>query len=714
MINPPSQFLELLGSASLRAAALILLLLALRPWLRRAFGSPLVSLLWLAVLMRLLVPWSVESAWHPLALSSRVAAPISQASQAWKVRVSIEEGVGARTKTGAPGTTLPQPNRAATLAGMWMVGAIAALLFFSVRMWRTRGLVRRTAPVEDFRLLEIFRGIPESIRQRVELRITDEIPVAALVGIRRPQILLPRSWISALSDVELRHVLLHELGHSRRRDLLVQWLFAFAQCLHWFNPLVWLAARWARADAELACDAWVLVHAGEQERSGYGHTLLRTSQLSRHHGSIVPLAIGMAASCHTLAARVRAVGAFRPHTGWQTIAGMLIASALAGSLMTRPGVAQESPATSPVVSAPTPPAAPVSEAKPAAGEKPAAEAQPAATPNPNTASSTPSAPPAVISQIEIESKFFELSEESAKKLKLIAPDFSGLSAQNPTTVGAISTALPPGTMIVTGVMTAEQSAKLVQSLGATKGVDLVAAPRVTMKSAQRAVVEMIREFRYPTEFAADKKTGKVTPTAFETRNIGITMATEAVVGPDGYTIDLNLTPEVVELEGFVGTDGQTIPLRGGRGIGANLTLNDLAGVSMTKNGILQPLFSTRKVTTSISVFSGQTVMLGGFKRDLKGERKATLSRFLYVLISARIVDPSAPPPVASPATTLGVKPVPVTNTTDAKEQIPTALAAPAGFVRSPFAPDAGLIDVRGFAPGTKIACPYTGKTFKTP
>jgi len=65
MMNPPSQLLELLGNASLRASLVVVLLFALRPWLRRAFGSGWVSLLWLVVLARLLVPWSAESAWSP-------------------------------------------------------------------------------------------------------------------------------------------------------------------------------------------------------------------------------------------------------------------------------------------------------------------------------------------------------------------------------------------------------------------------------------------------------------------------------------------------------------------------------------------------------------------------------------------------------------------------------------------------------------------------
>jgi general secretion pathway protein D len=89
----------------------------------------------------------------------------------------------------------------------------------------------------------------------------------------------------------------------------------------------------------------------------------------------------------------------------------------------------------------------------------------------------------------------------------------------------------------------------------------------------------------------------------------VTLEVEPVVGPDGYTIDLNLVPQVVEFEGFINY---------GSPITASTT-NPLTGVStqtvITPNVINQPIFSTRKVTTSVSVYDGATVVLGGLIRE---------------------------------------------------------------------------------------------------
>ena len=194
----------------------------------------------------------------------------------------------------------------------------------------------------------------------------------------------------------------------------------------------------------------------------------------------------------------------------------------------------------------------------------------------------------------------------------------------------------PGIFSLAGVFTDPQFQLVIRALNQKKGIDLLSAPRVTTKSGQRAVIEIIREFRYPTEFdppqipqtvgsnndnliisAAGVITGSsnasfpvtpTTPTAFETRNTGVTLEVEPIVGPDGYTIDLNLVPQVVEFDGFIN-------------YGSPITTSTVSMVGtvqqnvLTANVINQPVFSTRKVTTSVSIWDGQTVVLGGLIRE---------------------------------------------------------------------------------------------------
>jgi general secretion pathway protein D len=257
----------------------------------------------------------------------------------------------------------------------------------------------------------------------------------------------------------------------------------------------------------------------------------------------------------------------------------------------------------------------------------------------------------------------------------------------PTSMGS---SVAPGIFGLAGVFTDPQFQVVVRALNQKKGVDLLSAPKVTTKSGHRAVIEIVREFRYPTQFqppqipqtfresptSADV-TGVLvpvggggfpvtptTPTAFETRNTGVTLEVEPVVGPDGVTIDLNLVPQVVEFEGFINY---------GSPIQAPSTsfLNTLTGGLLTSppsvltpNVINQPIFSARKVTTSVSVWDGQTVVLGGLMReDVQKTEDRTpilgdipilgrlfrtnvdqhIKRNLIIFVTARLVTPGGQP-----------------------------------------------------------------------
>ncbi len=194
-------------------------------------------------------------------------------------------------------------------------------------------------------------------------------------------------------------------------------------------------------------------------------------------------------------------------------------------------------------------------------------------------------------------------------------------------LGTGSPMVAPGIFGLAGVMTNPQFQVVIRALNQKKGIDLLSAPRVTTKSGQRAVIEIVREFRYATQYTPPQVpsiTGggsgngtvsisvvtPTTPTAFETRNTGVTLEVEPVVGPDGVTIDLNLVPQVVEFEGFVNYGSPIF------GINPSILTNALnSQVLLTQNVINQPIFSTRKVTTSVSVYDGSTVVLGGLMRE---------------------------------------------------------------------------------------------------
>ena len=187
----------------------------------------------------------------------------------------------------------------------------------------------------------------------------------------------------------------------------------------------------------------------------------------------------------------------------------------------------------------------------------------------------------------------------------------------------------PGILAVAGVFTNPQFQVVLRALSQKKGIDLVSAPKVTTKSGSTAKIEIVREFRYPSQFDPphlSATTGSTyapvvpnSPSAWETKNTGITLEVEPTVGPDSYTIELRLAPRVVEFDGFINYGS---PINAS--VAASLTtlvapivsfLGPSTTFEATPNIINQPVFSTREVETQVSVYDGQTVVMGGLMRE---------------------------------------------------------------------------------------------------
>ena len=212
-----------------------------------------------------------------------------------------------------------------------------------------------------------------------------------------------------------------------------------------------------------------------------------------------------------------------------------------------------------------------------------------------------------------------------------------------------------GVLALAGVFTNPQFQVVLRALNQKKGIDVLSAPKVTTKSGSSATVEVVREFRYPAEYSPPEipqNTGSgtqpitpATPTSFTMKPTGVRLEVEPTVGPDNYTIDLRLVPEVTEFEGFINYGS---PIRN-------------RGIVVTENVINYPVFSERKVETSVSIYDGQTVVLGGLMREdvqkvndktpllgdipmagalFRSQSDQHIKRNLVIFVTATLMDPA--------------------------------------------------------------------------
>ena len=327
---------------SITASFVILCILPVR-WLLRKAPKVFSYALWAVVLFRLLCPTAISSSFSllgvlsvPLEAIRGESFTLDKGTYSGKGEI---QGIEGNSGTGELGQKNINNTKAESrldelkgadedrisvrtvLAGLWLIG-FGGLLFSSlVSVWRLR------------------RRLVGAVRMRENIWLADRIASPFVIGIVRPQIYLP----STLSKEEQTYILLHEQTHIRRRDYLIKPLAFLALCLHWFNPLVWLAFFLAIRDMEMSCDESVLRRMGEEIRCDYSTSLLNLTIGNKGifpGGSSVltptPLAFGEGDT----KARIRNVLQYKKPAVWLLVAACVVVAALGIGLFCNPKQAE--------------------------------------------------------------------------------------------------------------------------------------------------------------------------------------------------------------------------------------------------------------------------------------------------------------------------------------------------------------------------------------
>ncbi len=248
----------------------------------------------------------------------------------------------------------------------------------------------------------------------------------------------------------------------------------------------------------------------------------------------------------------------------------------------------------------------------------------------------------------------------------------------------------PGVFGLNGIIGNSTVQVLMRGLDQKKGVDLMAQPSVTTRSGQAASIEIVDEFIYPTEYeppelpnsvsnvssdiiVIDPDTGLITditsgdssqvfpvtpgtPTAFETRDVGISLEVLPVADANRRYVDVTLNPVVSDFDGFVNYGSPITTTQIGL-LGPVRTV-------LTENEILMPVFSVRRVNTNVVVADGATIVIGGLMKEeiqdvqdktpvlgdipvvgrlFQSEAKKHLSTAILFLVNVELLDPTGRP-----------------------------------------------------------------------
>ena len=307
-------FLKLLN-LSISASWLVLAVLVLRLISKR---SPkwVNVLLWGIVALRLVLPFSIESALSLIPSAETVSPAVVQFAPA----PTITSGVSVIDNAVNPSlsehfsavpTASVNPLYVWTeIAGwVWLIGLGAMLLYALVSYFRLRRRVSVSLPIRD------------------RIYLCDAISSPFILGVVKPHIYLP----SGLDEVQRQNVLAHEQAHLARRDHWWKPLGFALLAVYWFNPVLWLAYTLLCRDIELACDERVIRTMDESAVKTYSTVLLACS-MPRKAVITCPLAFGEVG----VKERVRNALHYKKPAFWVVAASVAVCVVVAVCFLTNP------------------------------------------------------------------------------------------------------------------------------------------------------------------------------------------------------------------------------------------------------------------------------------------------------------------------------------------------------------------------------------------
>ena len=285
----------------------------LTKWIFKSkLNTVLLSALWMLVLVRLLMPLSIESPIHigeiiperlveePILITETEAnttpAEDNLTSDEYMIPGEafdlthnenlLENNTQPALEQNEPtffqsvGAYIKRVQFETILLSVWIVvGAIILIKGFLSLALFTRKL--RGENVVSTKLYNAFMDARRNLEINKSVRIleSDNVDMPMTFGLIHPKIVVPKEMVDAIDAKKLRLIITHELVHIKRLDILKNYLWLMAKAIHWFNPLVWIGYKLYLSDMEIICDTKVIEKVNLDDRAVYSQSLVDAAKL---------------------------------------------------------------------------------------------------------------------------------------------------------------------------------------------------------------------------------------------------------------------------------------------------------------------------------------------------------------------------------------------------------------------------------------------------
>ncbi|MCB2360078.1 M56 family metallopeptidase [Clostridium estertheticum] len=270
------------------ASILSLIILLFKLLLKNKLGVRWHYAIWLIIVIRLLIPYGLQSS---LSLFNLIEFNSNQVTKVTytqnlevnkivntnKTNVDVTQGV---IKSILPSNTYnadQSPLYLKLLSSIWLLVIIIIGVYTIVMTMKLKAKFKNAHVCDNDEVMLLLLQCKDKLNIKSNIKVinTNEIKTPCIYGFIKPKLLLPIGIENYVDKTELEFIILHELAHVKRQDIIVSCITGVLQIIHWFNPIIWYSFYRMSNDKELACDALALSHVNCENYINYGKTIIK-------------------------------------------------------------------------------------------------------------------------------------------------------------------------------------------------------------------------------------------------------------------------------------------------------------------------------------------------------------------------------------------------------------------------------------------------------
>ncbi|MDP4143564.1 MAG: M56 family metallopeptidase [Bacillota bacterium] len=218
---------------------------------------------------------------------------------------------------------------------LWLAGVLILAVRTLVNTLVFAYRLKNQCICKNEEILELVSGCKAKLGVKVNIAVleTKLLKVPAIFGFLHPKLLLPKGIDKQIKANELEYIILHELAHLKRKDIIVGFIACILQIIHWFNPVIWYAFYIMRGDKESACDALALSYIDSADTVSYGNTIIKLLEIYSKPTNVYGIAC-IVNNKSQIKRRITMISRFKKNSYRLTVASAAILLVLGGVMLT--------------------------------------------------------------------------------------------------------------------------------------------------------------------------------------------------------------------------------------------------------------------------------------------------------------------------------------------------------------------------------------------